>query len=169
MPQSRLMLYGVRGQSMSPTLRAGDALLARGMAWARRPPRRGDVVVARMKLQAQRYAPLVERRVAVPRVVWKGGRDVMKRVVGLPGERVALRDGTLFIDGAPLREKYLRGKPPHLGLDAMEWDLGTDEYFIMGDNRAHSDDSRVHGPVSAAAIEAKVVCRVWPPLRWGVL
>ena len=95
--------------------------------------------------------------------------SVLKRVVGLPGERVAFADGTLYIDGEAHAEPYLGGLPPHLGLDAMDFALGTDEYFVMGDSRTRSTDSRHYGPIKRQQIEGRVVCRIWSPLRWGKL
>ena len=90
-----------------------------------------------------------------------------KRVIGLPNERVTFVEGTLLIDGKKLFEPYLHGLPPIIGLESAEYELGRDEYFLMGDNRAHSTDSRHYGPVLRERIEGRVICRVWPPRRWG--
>lgn len=86
----------------------------------------------------------------------------IKRIVGLPGERVALEDGLLFIDGAHHRESYLRGLPANVDVDAASWTLGAEECFALGDNRAHSVDSRRIGPVPTSAIVAIVAIRIWP-------
>ena len=142
-------LYRVQGQSMAPTLHQGDYLLVRSPEQIERSPARGDIVVFRALQQPQ--------------------QSVLKRVVGLPGERVVFEDGTLSIDGEAQVEPYLGGLPPHLGLDAMDFALGSDEYFVMGDNRTHSTDSRHYGPIRRSRIEGRVVCRMWPPLRWGKL
>ena len=135
-------LYKVRGQSMAPTLRQGDYVLVRACKARARAPRRGDVVV----------------------VATAEGWHV-KRIVGLPGERVVFTEGMLLIDGARLREPYLRGLPPYLGLEHAEFLLARDEYFVMGDNRPHSTDSRHGGPVTRSNIEGSTVWRVWPLLR----
>ena len=82
---------------------------------------------------------------------------------------MAFSDGTLYIDGEAHAEPYLGGLSPHLGLDALEFALGTDEYFVLGDSRAHSTDSRHYGPIKCQQIEGRAVCRIWPPLRWGKL
>ena len=112
---------------------------------------------------------LARGRVAVVRAPSDGGaRGAMiqaKRVVGLPGERVELREGSLFIDGAHHPEPYLGGLPANAGLDAAAWTLGADEYFVMGDNRAHSADSRRYGPIRARDVIGAVVARIWPPRR----
>lgn len=128
---------------MAPTLRQGDYVLVRACQAPACEPRRGDIVVV----------ALVQ------------GRH-MKRIVGLPGERVALTEGVLLIDGNRLTEPYLHGLPPYLGLADAEFPLAKDEYFAMGDNRAHSTDSRHYGPVMRSSIEGRTICRVWPPLRW---
>ncbi len=129
---------------MRPALAHGDVLLVGGVGGA---PRRGDVVVAR----------------------GPAGRagEYLKRVVGLPGEEVRLRDGLLFVDGKRVREPYLGGLPSSVGLGDAAWTLGASEYFVMGDNRAHSTDSRHFGPVARSDIAARVRLRCWPPSRFG--
>ena len=140
-------LYRVQGQSMAPTLLQGDYLLVRGAEQIEHSLARANIIA---------FCAIRQTR-----------QSVLKRVVGLPGERVTFADGTLYIDGEALVEPYLGGLPSHLGLDAMDFALGTDEYFVMGDSRAHSTDSRHYGPIQRSQIEGKVVCRIWPPLRWG--
>ena len=145
---ARLLIYRVQGASMTTTLQDGDYLLTRRIYADISLPLRGDIVVVSVGAPA---------------------RSQVKRVIGLPREHIALTDGMLLIDGARLAEPYLHGLAPYLGLDESAWQLGADEYFVMGDNRAHSTDSRAYGPVRAAQIEARAVCRVFPPSRWGRL
>ena len=87
----------------------------------------------------------------------------VKRVVGLPGERVEFRDGSLFINGVHFPEPYLGGLPANAGLRADSWTLGADEYFLMGDNRARSHDSRRYGPAREADVVGTVFARVRLP------
>ena len=134
---------------MAPTLQQGDYLLVRSTEQIERSPTRGDIFV---------FCALQQPR-----------QSVLKRIVGLPGERVAFEDGTLYINGEAHVEPYLGGLPPHLGLDALEFALGTDEYFVLGDSRAHSTDSRHYGPIKCQQIEGRAVCRIWPPRLWGRL
>ena len=129
---------------MAPTLRQGDYVLVSACEDLARAPKRGDIVV----------------------VATDGGRYV-KRVVGLPGERVEFTEGMLLVDGDRLIEPYLRGLPPYLGLEDSEFSLARDEYFVMGDNRSHSADSRHSGPVTRSSIEGRTLWRVWPPVRRG--
>lgn len=135
-------LYRVQGNSMSPALRGGDYLLVREDTASRRPLSRGDIVV-----------------------IAQSGRSHLKRVIALPGERVIFSDGMLFIDGERLAEPYLNGLPAYLGLDESDCKLDGEEYFVMGDNRAHSTDSRHYGPVHRSRIEGRAVCRIWLPFR----
>ena len=96
-------------------------------------------------------------------------REELKRIVGLAGEEMRFEDGLLYIDGAVLDEPYLGGLPSTLGLEGKRWKMGPDEYFLMGDNRAHSTDSREYGPVKADMLVGKVWLRYWPPRRWGLI
>ncbi len=142
-----LELYAVRGDSMTPSFRPGDRLAA--FTAARRPgrlPRGAAVIVLDPRSPRKRY---------------------LKRVVGLPGEEVRLSEGQLSIDGGHLPEPYLAGLPASIGLAERSWRVGRDEYFVMGDNRAHSTDSRDFGPVSAEMVISVVWLRWWPPSRWG--
>ena len=132
---------------MSPRFRGGQMLLVSGRALSGSGPARGDVVIVRDPRD--------------PR------RDHLKRVVGLPGEGVRLRDGMLFIDGEQHPEPYLGGGPATLGLEEKSWRLGGDEYFVMGDNRSRSTDSREFGPVGRTSIRGRAWFRYWPPGAWG--
>jgi signal peptidase I len=93
----------------------------------------------------------------------------LKRIVGLAGEELRFEDGQLHVDGDVIDEPYLDGLPPTLGLGAENWRLGAEEYFVMGDNRVRSTDSREYGPVGADLLVGKARLRYWPPLRWGAV
>ena len=137
----------VVGDSMLPALADGQyVLLCRGPPHRNRP-RRGDIVVLRH--QAWRH------------------QTYIKRVVGLPNEDLRLDNGRVYVDGVRLEETYLRC-PGSLGR-AGEWWMGSDEYFVMGDNRLNSQDSRAFGPVAATQIVGRVWLRYWPPRAWGLV
>ena len=140
-------LYVVRGDSMRPSFRDGDLLVVDRRVYRRSAPRRGDVAVVRDPREPERHE--------------------LKRVVGLAGEEVRFKDGLLHVDGAVFDEPYLAGLPSTLGLEARRWSLGPDEYFVMGDDRVRSTDSRKYGPVKAGLIVGKALLRCWPPRRWG--
>jgi signal peptidase I len=84
-----------------------------------------------------------------------GGTDLVKRVVAVGGERAAVRDGLLLVDGWPSSNGYWSGP--------REWEVGPGEVFVVGDNRAESLDSREFGPVPAASVDGRVVLSFWWP------
>lgn len=126
-------LRRVRGRSMAPTLEPGDLLLTVPV----RSPRRGEVVVLRD-----------------PR---DPGHAQIKRVVGLPGEQVAVRGGRLLIDGRPHRESYDHGLGPDGALSVPPGHVA-----VLGDNRGGSTDSRAYGPVPLELVDRRAVLRVAP-------
>lgn len=134
---------------MAPSLRPGDQVVVDESAYREGGPARGDVVVF-----------------SNPR---GDGRHDVKRVVGLPGERVVMAEGMLFIDGDQLAEPYLGGLPSSVGLGEWAWELGEGEYVVLGDNRARSTDSREFGPVGTDRIVGRAWMRYWPPTAWGGL
>jgi signal peptidase I len=143
---ARLEPVLVAGDSMRPTLLPGQRLAVGPMD---RPPRRGDLVVVR-RGPGRPGPPALE---------------VVKRVVGLPGERVRLVAGRLEVDGAEVAEPYLA--PGAAGAAAADLDrrLGEDQYLVLGDHRAASTDGRDFGPVPAAALTGRVRFAYWPPRR----
>ena len=140
-------LYTVRGTSMTPAFQRGDRVLVSRTTYRGEAPARGDAVI-----------------VLDPR---DGSRRYLKRVVGLPGEEVRLFDGMLIVQDRWVEEPYLEGLPSSVGLADRVWTLTGDEYLVLGDNRAHSTDSREFGPTSRGLIVGKVWFRCWPPRRWG--
>ena len=129
--RSHFQLVIVSGTSMLPTLNTGDVLVIDKRAYQNSRPDRGDIVVAR----------------------YSGGL-VVKRVVGLPGEQVALKDGRLYINGAALQEPHLV-EPGYL--EVGEGKLFPEDFATLGDNRAVAPASAVHPIVTKADILGKVV------------
>lgn len=95
--------------------------------------------------------------------------DYIKRVIGLPGDTIEIRDTHVYVNDQELDEPYIN-EPclPDRCQDNI-WKLGTDEYFMMGDNRNHSSDSRFFGPVERKFIVGEVLFRYWPPQAWGIV
>jgi signal peptidase I len=137
--RARLEPVLVAGGSMRPTLAPGQRIAVAPLV---RPPARGDLVVV------ARAARL----------------EVVKRVVGLPGERVRLADGRLEVDGLEVPEPYLAGPPTSGELDL---ELGPAQYLVLGDHRAASTDGRDFGPVGADDLLGLVRFAYWPPRRLG--
>jgi signal peptidase I len=123
----------VRGHSMLPTYQTGQVLLVNKLSYLAGAPERGDVV-------AMFFPGEIEKR-------------FVKRVVGLPGETVLIRDGYVFINGEQLAEPYLAV----VTVPELERTLSAGEYFVMGDNRQSSSDSRAWGPVPESFIVGKAV------------
>lgn len=160
---------GVAGESMEPTLYGGTGELPQSLlvgdrvfvpkyqTWLRRLGwmpgyERGDIVVVR------------ELADSPARV---GRRDfVIKRIIGVPGDSVAGRRGMVFVNGKRLDQRFIRGVS--LGRSSFhKRKLGSDQYFLMGDNRTVSADSRLYGPVPFISIAGRATAVIWPLRRHG--
>jgi len=133
--------------SMEPTLQIGDRIIVSKLAYRFGEPRRGDIVVFKYPLDPS--------------------RDFVKRLIGLPGETVALRDNRLYINGQLVEENYL---PPDIHFaDFGPVKVPPGYYLMLGDNRNNSDDSRVWGPLPRENIIGKAILIYWPLERIGLL
>jgi signal peptidase I len=136
----------VSGISMQPRIDTDEYVLINALAYRFSAPRRGDIVAFRH----ERSAPSV----------------YLKRVIGAPGDRVAIEHGYVSVNGVPLDEPYVRFRDDR-SFAALVVPAG--EYYVLGDNRANSDDSRFWGFVPASDIIGRVMFGVWPPPRIGAL
>jgi signal peptidase I len=147
--------YFIPSGSMEPTLEIGDRILVDKLSYHLHGVDRGDIVVfARPKDENCGGAPV---------------KDLVKRVIGLPGETISAVDGHVDINGKPLKEPWLPFGTPTEAVDTGEpYDLTTPfkipagYYYVMGDNRTESCDSRYWGPIPKSLIVGKVVMRIWP-------
>lgn len=132
--------FVVEGSSMIPTLTQSDRLIVSRISYYLGQPERGDIIVFQYP-----YGP---------------DRDFVKRVIGLPGETIVLKNGQVFIDDKPLQsEPYVKNKSRDTH-DPVT--LGEDEYFVMGDNRTGSSDSRSWGPLQRHFIIGKAWLIYYP-------
>jgi len=138
--------FRVEGPSMMPLLENGERIIVYKLGYRLGPIQRGDVVVF--------WAPLD------PSVSY------IKRVVGLPGDRLVVRRGALFVNGEAVREPYLLARFRD-DEDLGPLDVRPGQYFVMGDHRNGSNDSRSWGDVPARYIYGKAVWRFWPFRRMG--
>ena len=164
--------FRVEGHSMQPTLTGEEYLLVNKLTYFRLDIERlarlvpfWDVAEGKEKFAPFSHPP--ERgNVIVFHSPNNPEKDFVKRVVGLPGERVRISDGRVFINGAELPEPYLDGRKRAGSMDcipkAANCRLGENEYFVMGDNRGSSNDSRDWGPVGLSNVVGKVWFIYWP-------
>jgi signal peptidase I len=139
----------IPSESMLPTLEVGDRLIVEKISYRLHAPERGDIVV---------FDP-------PPRSGFDRGNAFIKRVVGLPGETIAVREGRVYIDDKPLDEAYLQ-EPPAYEMDPLTIPAGN--VFVMGDNRNNSADSHVWGALPISNIIGRSAVRFWPPVRIGL-
>jgi signal peptidase I len=156
--------YRIPSASMEPTLHCArpaagceakfsDRVVANRLAYRFGSPHRGDIVVFR--------APP-----AVKNACGTSGTYV-KRIIGLPGDVVSMRNGYVFIDGRPLAESYIRSD--RRGDTTQKWPrVAPGHYFVMGDNRIDSCDSRTWGTVPRSDLIGPVILTYWPPTRLSV-
>lgn len=139
----------VDGASMQPNFATGQYLIVSRLNYLFGEPERGDIVVFHY-----------------PR---NPNEDYIKRVIGVPGDTVELRDTFVYINGERLEEPYINEPctPQHCRDRVVT--LGADEFFVMGDNRNHSSDSRSFGAVHRRFIVGEAFARYWPPSDWGIV
>jgi len=169
--------FYIPSESMVPTLKIGDRVLVNKFIYRFTEPERGDIIV----FQSVEGGPLPPPRNPIERVVdffgvTFGGEapeeapreDLIKRVVGVGGDRISVRGGTLYVNGEPQKEPYLNKRFPDRSTSAPTT-VPEDHVFAMGDNRANSRDSRFFGPVPKENIEGEAFLRFWPLDRIGLL
>ena len=141
----------IPSDSMLPTLEQGDRLVVEKVSYYFHPPHKGDIVVFSPppQLQLQGY---------------ESNQAFIKRVIGTPGETVAVLDGTVYLNNRPLAESYVL-ELPHYSLNPVPVPSG--QLFVMGDNRNNSNDSHIWGFLPQKNIIGHAVFRFWPPSRLG--
>jgi len=135
----------VDGFSMNPTLQNGEYVLVSRLAYVFDAPQRGDIIVFGIPTDQD--------------------QDLIKRVVGLPGETVSVRQNQVLINGIPLEEPYIAQAPLYSG----EWTVSEGELFVLGDNRNDSKDSHQWGMLPTENIIGKALMIYWPPPEWKLI
>jgi len=138
--------YVVNGPSMEPTLWTGERLFISKLAYRFGKPQRGDIVMFRYPLNPE--------------------KDYVKRVIAIPGDTIEMRMGRVYINGQQVSEPFVQF-PGLYNMSAQV--VPPDTVFVMGDNRANSEDSREFGPVKLSLVRGKAVFRVWPLKAAGFL
>jgi signal peptidase I len=161
--------FWIPSESMVPTLEVNDRVMVNKLSLRFGEPRRGDVVVFRDPAQPELEESIPE---AVVRSVLeaigvrtRGADDLIKRVIGLPGETISIEGNRVHIDGVPISEPYLAESTtmPDFGPVAV----GEGEIFVMGDNREFSFDSRRFGPIPMDEIVGRAFLIIWPTSSFG--
>ena len=118
------VVFRASDQSMNPVIRNGDVVLVNRIVYDASTPKRGDIIVFKQKGNENLHS-------------------YIKMIIGLPGESVEIRDGEIYINNRKLNEKYETTAIADTGIASEKIVLGGDEYFVIGDNRESSEDSRV--------------------------
>ena len=142
--------FYIPSPSMTPALRPGDRVLVSKVSYRLHDIHRGDVVVFKRPPHVQ----------AGPEV-----KDLVKRVIGLPGDTVEARDGQMIVNGKTLNEPYVAQGAVTTPVPPTH--IAANHYWVMGDNRSVSEDSRYFGSISGSLIVGRVFFQVWPVSSFG--
>lgn len=140
--------HKIKGQSMHPTFPDAEYLLTEKVSYYRTDPQRGDVIVFKPPISDDEF---------------------IKRVIALPGETVSILGGKVFVNDKLLKEDYIKVDTNGAGFlsDGLKYTVPAGNYFVMGDNRPHSSDSRAWGPITKKVITGKAWLVYWPTKNAG--
>lgn len=134
--------YRIDGNSMNPTLLNGEYLIISNFAYMLDEPERGDIIVFEHP---------------------RSDLNLIKRVIGLPGDTIEVNSGQVSVNGVPLQEPYIQAPPTY----SSSWVVPADQYFVLGDNRNNSSDSHSWGFLPQENILGKALVVYWPPSDWA--
>lgn len=135
----------VDGFSMNPTLQDGEYILVNRLAYKIGSPVRGDIVVFSFPMDPK--------------------QDLIKRVIGLPGETISVQDGKVLVNSVPLNEPYIAAPPIYNNT----WVVPEGQLFVLGDNRNESKDSHEWGMLPVENVVGRAILIYWPPTQWQVI
>jgi signal peptidase I len=135
----------VEGFSMEPTFSSGEFVIVNKLAYKFGIPDYGDIIVFHYPRDPE--------------------QEYIKRIIGLPGDRIRIDGGQLFVNQIPFSEPYIAEAPTY----QSEWTVPEDSLFVLGDNRNESSDSHNWGPVPLDYVVGKAQIVYWPPKSWGVV
>ena len=135
----------VDGFSMRPTLQDGEYILVNKLAYKFSAPMRGDIVVFVFPVNPE--------------------DDLIKRIIGVPGDTITIQDGVLSVNGVMVDEPYIDAPPAYNGT----WQVSEGELFVLGDNRNDSRDSHQWGLLPIENVIGRAVLIYWPPEEWQVI
>ncbi|MEB3102721.1 signal peptidase I [Ferviditalea candida] len=137
----------VRMNSMQNTLMQGQRLIENKFLYWFSEPRKGDIVIINGK---------------------ESDKRLVKRIIGVSGDLIDIRDGSVFLNGHKVQESFVKGRTLNNGMQ-VPFRVPDHKVFVMGDNREASMDSRTLGPIDLKSIEGKVVFRIWPLSEFGAV
>ncbi len=137
----------VEGSSMQPTLENGQRLIVVKAVYHFQDPKRGDIII-------------IHPPVAAPEKQW------VKRIIGLPGDTVEIKNHSVYVNGIALKEPYIK-ETPYYTMKLVTVEPG--QYFVLGDNRNNSTDSHYGWTVAEPSIVGEVWLRLWPLSEWGLI
>lgn len=135
--------HRVKGESMAPNFEDGELILTEKVSYRFSPPDRGDVIVFR--------APGLDNI------------DFIKRIIGLPGDHIVINGGSIYVNDKLLQETY-ETQSTQAEVDTV---IPDGHYFVLGDNRSASSDSRSFGNIERGSIEGRAWVVYWPPIKFG--
>jgi signal peptidase I len=135
----------VDGFSMRPTLDDGEFVLVNKLSYYFGEINRGDIIVFHFPVNPE--------------------EELIKRVIGLPGDQVMVQNNQVFVNGQALNEPYIAQPPLYTG----EWTVMDGHYFVLGDNRNNSNDSKDWGLLPSENVVGKAVLIYWPPAMWNII
>ncbi len=135
----------VDGASMEPTLITGEYVIVSKLSYRLGSPHRGDIIVFHFPRDPK--------------------EEYIKRIIGLPGDVVEVKDGSVYVNGLLLDETYLKVKTNYVGT----WTVPSGQLFVLGDNRNNSSDSHDWGTVPMDYVVGKALLVYWPPPSWGLI
>ncbi|WP_414566007.1 MULTISPECIES: signal peptidase I [unclassified Anabaena] len=143
----------IPSDSMLPTLHTGDRLVVEKVSYRFHPPTSGDIIVFQPPEELQKRG-------------YPSDQAFIKRVIGVPGKILKVTNGKVYLDGEPLAEDYI-AEPPNQPFPPVQ--VPEDKFFVMGDNRNDSNDSRYWGFLPRQNIIGRATFRFWPPDRIGFI
>lgn len=135
----------VDGHSMHPTLENGEFVLVNKLSYRFGSVQRGDIIVFHFPMNPK--------------------EELIKRVIGLPGDHILVRNSKVSVNGQLISEPYIAQPPQYSG----EWTVAEGQLFVLGDNRNNSNDSKDWGPLPFDQVVGKAVLIYWPPPMWEVI
>lgn len=143
--QATVQVSIVNGSSMEPDLRDGQRIVVNKAVYLLHQPHRGDIIIFHPPQNS-------------------GTTPFIKRVIGLPGDTIEIKQGRVYINGSPLEEPYIKDAPAYT---LVKKNVSGDSYFVLGDNRNNTSDSHIWGTVPRPNIIGKAWLTIWPPDSWG--